>query len=403
MLTPKERFSCSCFVLVGHQNPNSLYGHDLRVTSTNVLTRQNMYVYLYFRMQDTILVLEDGTVFKGRGFFVNREVFGEVVFNTSMTGYEEAFTDPSYAGQILVMTYPLIGNYGFHKKHLESDRTQIRGLILKEPYFFSSRGTRFGQYLKQTKLPCLYGIDTRALTLKIRKCGTMKGMLARWTAHMNVENIVKRIQKTQHPDTSNLVAGVSCKKVIVHRGPGEKKVVLIDCGVKKSILRNLQRYTTVIQVPYNTDFNTISEQKPDGIVISNGPGNPEHPEVAATTVKTVEQILDRYPVFGICLGHQILSIALGFRTYKMKFGHRGSNHGVKDFSNNKIYITSQNHGYAIRGKNVPEVEISWINVNDHTIEGIRHKRLPVSSVQFHPEAGPGPHDTTFLFRDFLNA
>jgi len=354
-------------------------------------------------MYDTILVLEDGTVFQGRGFFIDGQVFGEVVFNTSMTGYEEAFTDPSYAGQILVMTYPLIGNYGFHKKHQESGKTQIRGLLLKEPYFFSTRGRRFHRYLEETKLPCLYGIDTRALTLKIRDHGTMKGMLVPAALQEKTEQIVERIRQTPHPDTDNLVAHVSCNKIIKHGNRTSRRVVLVDCGVKKSIIRNLQRHATVIQVPYNADPDTIKEYRPDGIVISNGPGNPEHPEVVAATVKTVKALLDKYPILGICLGHQILSLALGFKTYKMKFGHRGSNHGVKDLSCNRLYITSQNHGYAIEEKNVPDVEISWRNVNDHTIEGVRHKRLPVSSVQFHPEAGPGPHDTTFLFRDFLNA
>ena len=354
-------------------------------------------------MQDAILVLEDGTVFKGRGFFIDQEVFGEVVFNTSMTGYEEAFTDPSYAGQILVMTYPLIGNYGFHKKHYESDKTQIRGLIVKEPYFFSSRGMRFNRFLKTVHLPCLYGIDTRALTLRIRDRGTMKGMLVKGKQHRSIEGFVEKIQKTRHPDTDNLVARVSCEKVIIHSSRSKKKVVLIDCGVKKSIIRNLLRYATVIQVPYNTEKKTIDAFRPDGVVISNGPGNPEHPEIVGTTVKTIKNILNAYPILGICLGNQILSIALGFRTYKMKFGHRGSNHGVKNLSSSKIYITAQNHGYAIEEKNVPEIEVSWVNVNDHTIEGIRHRTLPVSSVQFHPEAGPGPYDTTYLFRDFLNA
>lgn len=354
-------------------------------------------------MHDAILALEDGTVFEGRGFFVDEQVFGEVVFNTSMTGYEEAFTDPSYAGQILVMTYPLIGNYGFHKKHRESNKTQIRGLILKEPYFFSTRGTRFSRFLQQSELSCLYGLDTRALTLKIREYGTMKGMLVAKTQGMDMEELIKQIKLTPHPDTENLVAEVSCKKVIVHQSRSRKKVVLIDCGVKRSIIKNLQRYATVVQVPYDVDDNTIADLKPDGIVISNGPGDPEHPEVLATTVKTVRKVLDRYPVLGICFGNQILGIALGFKTYKMKFGHRGSNHGAKDLSSGKVYITSQNHGYAIKEKNAPEVEVSWTNVNDGTIEGIRHRKLTVSSVQFHPEAGPGPHDTTFLFRDFLNA
>jgi carbamoyl-phosphate synthase small subunit len=354
-------------------------------------------------MYDTILVLEDGTVFNGRGFFVEKEVFGEIVFNTSMTGYEEAFSDPSYAGQILVMTYPLIGNYGFHNRHQESDKTQIRGLIIKEPYFFSSRGLRFGRFLKTATLPCLYGIDTRALTLKIRDHGTMKGMLVNSAQCKSIEEAVARVQQAAHPDTDNLVARVSCKKVFIHRSRARKKVVLIDCGVKKSILRNLQRYATVIQVPYDIHRETIDEFRPDGIVISNGPGNPGHPEILATTVKTIENVMEKYPIMGICLGNQLLAIALGFRTFKMKFGHRGSNHGVKNLSSKRVYITSQNHGYAIEEKSVPEVEISWVNVNDHTVEGIHHKRLPVSSVQFHPEAGPGPYDTTFLFRDFLNA
>ena len=354
-------------------------------------------------MQNKILVLEDGTVFKGEGFFIDGEVFGEVVFNTSMTGYEEAFTDPSYAGQILVMTYPLIGNYGFHKKHQESDRTQIRGLVLKEPYFFSTRGMRFGRYLDEARLPCLYGVDTRALTLAIRDHGTMKGMLLGNAQQEDIGHFVNRIQQTPHPDTGNLVARVSCNTVIMHKSRSRKKVVLIDCGVKKSIVNNLLRYATVVQVPYNIDEKTIDEFKPDGIVLSNGPGNPEHPEILGTTVKTIKNVLEKYPIMGICFGNQVLGIALGFKTYKMKFGHRGSNHGVKDLLHKKVYITSQNHGYAIEEKNVPEVEISWTNVNDHTIEGIRHKRLPVFSVQFHPEAGPGPYDTTFVFRDFLNA
>lgn len=354
-------------------------------------------------MQDAILVLEDGTVFKGKGFFVDGEIFGEVVFNTSMTGYEEAFTDPSYAGQILVMTYPLIGNYGFHKKHRESEKTQIRGLVVKEPYFFSTRGMRVERFLKETRLPCLHGIDTRALTLKIRNHGTMKGVLASGAPRKDIKQLVSTIQETPHPDKENLVAGVSCKRVIIHNNRNRKKVVLIDCGVKRSIVNNLLRYATVVQVPYDADKETIDEFHPDGIVISNGPGNPEHPEVLNATVRTIENMLGKYPIMGICFGNQILGIALGFKTYKMKFGHRGSNHGVKDLASNAVYITSQNHGYAIKENNVSDVEISWINVNDHTVEGIRHKTLPVFSVQFHPEAGPGPYDTTFIFRDFLNA
>jgi carbamoyl-phosphate synthase small subunit len=353
-------------------------------------------------MHDTILALEDGSIFEGRGLFVGGDVFGEVVFNTSMSGYEEAFTDPSYAGQILVMTYPLIGNYGFHKKHPESDRTQIRGLVVKEPYFFSTRGTRFVKYLKGKGLPCLYGVDTRALTLKIRDHGTMKGSLIPRTGKLDMAAIIDRIKCSPYPDVDNLVAGVSCKNIVVHKSHNSRKIVLLDCGVKKSILENLKRHATVFQVPFDTDYESIDEIRPDGIVISNGPGNPEHPQILSTTVVTAKKLIEKYPIFGICLGHQILSIALGFKTYKMKFGHRGSNHGVKDLRKDRIYITSQNHGYAITDKSVPGVEISWVNVNDGTVEGIRHTKLPISSVQFHPEAGPGPYDTRFLFREFLD-
>lgn len=350
-------------------------------------------------MSTAFLVLEDGTLIKAKHTGAKKDVFGEIVFNTSMTGYEEAFTDPSYAGQILLMTYPLVGNYGIRKKNFESNKVQIRGLILKEPCFFAYRGMHLDKFLDLSKVSCLYNIDTRALTLKIRKHGTMKAMIVAHPSKMDYHALLRRIKQTPYPDAENLVAHVSCTKKIIHgKGPG--RLVLIDCGVKRSILRHLIKHGTVIQVPFDTDIKTIDRLKPDGIVVSNGPGNPAHQAILSTTAKTVEKLIDKYPVMGICLGHQILGLVLGFRTYKLKFGHRGSNHAVKHVCSQKIYITSQNHGYALQAQKNLDAEVTWVNVNDGTIEGIRHRNRPVFSVQFHPEAAPGPRDTEFLFREF---
>ena len=351
-------------------------------------------------MPHALLVLEDGTIIKAQHTGAKKDVFGEIVFNTSMTGYEEAFTDPSYAGQILLMTYPLIGNYGLRITNFESNKTQIRGLVLKEPFFSAYRGWHLDKFLARAKVSCLYNIDTRALTLKIRKHGTMKAMIIARSSNVNTKVILRRLKQTPHPDTKNLVASVSCMRKKVYSN-GLRKIVLIDCGVKRSILSHLKRFASVIQVPYDTSFQSIEKMNPQGIIISNGPGDPAHKDLISTTAKTVEKLIKRYPVFGICLGHQILGIVLGFKTFKLKFGHRGSNHAVKYLRNNRIFITSQNHGYALRARRNHDAEITWINVNDGTVEGIQHRTLPVSSVQFHPEAAPGQHDTWFLFKKFM--
>ncbi|MEO0127533.1 MAG: glutamine-hydrolyzing carbamoyl-phosphate synthase small subunit [candidate division WOR-3 bacterium] len=354
-------------------------------------------------MKQGILILEDGTIVQGNGLGPDKLVYGELVFNTAMTGYEEAFTDPSYEGQILLMTYPLIGNYGFKFKHQESDSPKIRGLVIKEPAFFSTNTRKIEDYLEENNLPCIWGIDTRRLTLKLRYYGTMKAILSVSKGNINIEKLTRKIKNMSHPHSENLVRQVSCKRILFHKCQNKNKVLLIDCGVKKSIINSLLKYSSVIQVPYDADFETIKKLNPDGIVISNGPGNPAHPEIIKTTVKTLKKlIISGYPVFGICLGHQLLGLALGLKTYKLKFGHRGYNHPVQFLENKKIYITSQNHGYAItkESKN-KEIIFDWININDRTIEGMRHKSLPIFSVQFHPEASPGPYDTSFLFEKFF--
>ena len=353
-------------------------------------------------MTRAVLLLEDGTAFHGSTTGFKQQVFGEVVFATAMSGYQESFTDPSYAGQILVMTYPLIGNYGFHPSLAESGRIQIRGLVIREPAFFSSRGSRITRYLADNGLPMVWGVDTRALTLKIRDRGTMKGLLIPGEGPAETKKLAARIRRLPHPDQENLVAQVSTPKIIRYRGRGGKRIVLIDCGAKKSIIRKLTEFSQVIQVPWNTGYDVIRSFRPNGIMISNGPGNPEHSQVMAHTVPTIRKLAQKYPVFGICLGHQLLGLALGGRTFKLKFGHRGYNHAVQERPTGKIYITSQNHGYALDPDvKIPDIDYDWFNVNDGTVEGMAHRKRPVFSVQFHPEAAPGPLDTAYLFQRFL--
>jgi carbamoyl-phosphate synthase small subunit len=355
-------------------------------------------------MSRAILILEDGTPIEAPLFGPRKDIFGEIVFNTSMTGYTEAFTDPSYAGQILLMTYPLIGNYGVYTHDFESARVQIRALVLKEPCFNSHRGMSLQRFLTRYNIPCLYNVDTRRLTLHIRDHGTMKAMIVgKNTKAESLSTTAARVRTTPHPDSQNLVKKVSCRTIIRHRTRHKSKIVLIDCGVKASIIRSLKRYATVIQVPYNTSAQAIKKLKPNGVVISNGPGNPAHPDILSTTVATLQALLGEYPMFGVCLGHQILGLALGHRTFKLKFGHRGSNHAAKHIPSGRVYITSQNHGYALDMREQNNTIVEWINVNDGTVEGFRHTSLPVWSVQFHPEAAPGPNDTSFLFGDFMRS
>jgi carbamoyl-phosphate synthase small subunit len=345
------------------------------------------------------LVLEDGTVFEGRVFGAENEVLGEVVFATGMTGYQESLTDPSYCGQILVSSYPLIGNYGVNSEDRQSSKVQVWGYAVKEacehPSHRISERT-IDEMLTNDAVPGIAGLDTRALIRRLRSHGTMKGGIG--TAEPS--ELLERVRKMTHPEESNLVAMVSTKKIAEFNEGHKKTVALFDCGAKSDIILELRKRFDVIQLPFDTPEEKVRELGPDGIFISNGPGNPAHPDILSTTVATLRGLKDDYPMMGICLGHQLLSLMFGAKTYKLKFGHRGINQPVK--FEDRVFITSQNHGFAVERESAEDVglEITVVNLNDGTVEGMRHKDLPIFSVQFHPEAHPGPADTSFLFDRF---
>jgi carbamoyl-phosphate synthase small subunit len=354
-----------------------------------------------------VLVIEDGTIIKGEGFGAEKTIFGELVFNTNMTGYQESLTDPSYKGQILMMTYPLIGNYGVNPNDFESKKIQPEGFVVNEicdlpSHRFQNRTV--SDFLNEFDVPGICGIDTRALTIKTRKHGTMKAALATHENGNGVdrEGLMKMVQSMPYPDSRNLVGDVSCREVIHRRGEDKNRIVVVDCGVKENIIRSLLPHCSIVQVPYDTPSDEIRRLKPKGILVSNGPGDPAHSDVISTTGTMLEEIIQEYPVMGICLGHQIMSIVLGAKTFKLKFGHRGGNQPVKDLSSGKVYITSQNHGFAVSPDPVQEMIFTHVNVNDGTVEGMRHESLPVFSVQYHPEACPGPKDSHHLFSEFIN-
>ena len=346
------------------------------------------------------LYLEDGTVFSGTSFAVNREVEGEVVFNTGMVGYPESLTDPSYCGQILVLTYPLIGNYGVPDeepenglfKNFESDKIQIQGLIIceysDETYHWSASKS-LATWLNKNSIPALQGIDTRALTKKLRTEGTLLGKISyENTTSLDIDD----------PNKRNLVAEVSITKPVEY-SKGKKRIVLVDCGVKNNIIQSfLRRDITVIRVPWNYDFLSL---KTNGIVLSNGPGDPK---MCPETVENVRRAMaGNIPILGICLGSQILGLAAGARTYKLKYGHRSHNQPVLKVGTDRAYITSQNHGFAVDNNSLGEDwEALFININDNTNEGMKHKTRPFFSTQFHPEASGGPTDTNFLFDEFID-
>jgi carbamoyl-phosphate synthase small subunit len=361
-----------------------------------------------------ILVLEDGTVFSGSGFGYPCEVSGEVVFNTGMVGYTETLTDPSYSGQILIQTYPLIGNYGVPPYSMvngcgvplnfESDKIQVSGYAVhsqtKHPSHWASEKT-LDQWLIEQKIPAIEGIDTRELTKKLRMRGTMLGIL-KVSDSIDVDEIKQKLKAVQDPNQIDLVKEVTIEKPIFYKGQSSPVVVVIDCGCKFGILRNLlARNINVVRVPYNYSAEKIFDLNPDGVVISNGPGDPKK---CVDTIEATKEFLETaMPVMGICLGNQILALAAGADTYKLKFGHRGQNHPVLDLFTKKCYITSQNHGFSIDSNSLDrsDFDIWFVNANDKTIEGIKHRSKPIFGVQFHPEASPGPYETGFLFHQFI--
>ncbi|WP_424768312.1 glutamine-hydrolyzing carbamoyl-phosphate synthase small subunit [Paenibacillus sp. sgz302251] len=345
------------------------------------------------------LLLEDGTLFTGLSFGAEAQMMGEVVFNTGITGYQEVLSDPSYCGQIVTMTYPLIGNYGITRDDFEAIRPFIHGFAVRRHEEVPSNWRAqisLGQLLKEYGIPGISDIDTRMLTRKLRHYGTMKGLIT--TGNERVEELAERLNISKL--MTDQVARTSTPNLFSSPGHGER-IVLVDFGAKSGILRELtKRGCDVVVVPHNTTADEIRRLAPDGIQLSNGPGDPKDVPYA---VKMVSELLGEYPIFGICLGHQLFALACGADTTKLKFGHRGGNHPVKDLSTNRCYITSQNHGYTVLEESVANTQLSitHINNNDRTIEGLKHNKFPAFSVQYHPEAAPGPYDSSYLFDEFL--
>ena len=349
--------------------------------------------------QDAALVLADGTVFEGEAIGVAAPdgiSTGEVVFNTVMTGYQEVLTDPSYAGQIITFTYPHIGNYGVNEADNESRRAFCRGVIIRDPARRTSnhRATDdFSTFLTAQGLSGIAGLDTRRLTRHIRDLGAMPG------AFGTADEASLRAAATAEPGTDgiDLVATVTCDEAYTIESDGPRRIVAMDFGIKTSILTQLKDLGTVEVVPASTSAADILERNPDGVFLSNGPGDPEPLEYIRTTIGS---LLGEVPIFGICLGHQLLSATLGATTYKLPFGHHGGNHPVKRLRDGQVEITSQNHNYAVDEDSLSNAELTHINLNDGTVQGVRSTSVPAFSVQYHPEAGPGPHDSRYLFADF---
>lgn len=350
-----------------------------------------------------ILVLADGTVFEGVSLGAEGRAYGEVVFNTGMTGYQEILSDPSYAGQIVTLTYPLIGNYGTNTEDFESGKVQVEGLVIREaseePSNWRSRNS-IDEFLRHRGIVGIQGVDTRALTRRLRVSGVMMGTI---TTNETPEEALERLRQSPNYAEVDYVRRVTTHQAYEWPAEGEERfhVALLDCGVKFNIMRNLARRgcrTTVF--PCTAKPEEILERKPDGVMLSPGPGDPAN---LGYIVETVRVLAHKLPMMGVCLGNQLLGYAFGSRTFKLPFGHRGSNHPAKDLATDRVYITSQNHGYALDPTLLTGgMEVAHINLNDGTVEGLRHRELPVFSIQYHPEASPGPHDSGYFFDEFIS-
>ncbi len=360
-----------------------------------------------------ILLLEDGTCFQGIAFGAEGRKCGEVVFNTAMSGYQEILTDPSYHEQIVTMTYPLIGNYGTNALDVESGKPYLSGFVVKENCQFPSNwrnGLSLDEYLKKNNIPAIEDIDTRALVMLLRSAGALKGIVC--TDGTNLKSLKKELDEYPGLLNRDIVKNVCAKKTYtwdkpvenefgqLHKTPPKYNVVAFDCGIKQNILRLLVSHgCKVTVVPASATAQDILKLKPDGLFLSNGPGDPEPISYA---IDTIRKLLGKVPIFGICLGHQLLGLAVGGKTFKLKFGHHGANHPVKNLLTEKIEITSQNHGFCVDPDSLldKDVQITHMNLNDNTLEGFRCKNVPAFAVQYHPEASPGPHDSNYLFDEF---
>ena len=353
--------------------------------------------------KNSTLVLENGTVFSGTSLGAKGETIGEICFNTGMTGYQEILTDPSYCGQLITMTYPHIGNYGTNLEDVESIKVQAAGFIVREENIVPSnfRSTQsLGEYLQEENIVGIQEIDTRMLTRIIRDEGSMNGIIS--TEDLDTKSLLKKVKVSPSMKGQDLAKVVTCTKQYTWGSPQKNnyKIAAIDFGIKHNILRLLESHRCNITVfPANTKAEDIITFNPDGVFLSNGPGDPAAVKYG---IETVNNLLGKIPIFGICLGHQILALALGAKTFKLKFGHRGCNHPVKNISNNMVEITSQNHGFSVDPKSLPNnVKVTHISLNDQTIEGLQCTELQAFSVQYHPESSPGPHDSRYLFEKFI--